>query len=58
MTTKLLTLASLLLFLGSPALAAPAPGPAAREPVQTVQASSQPQRLAWQRVGAPISLDA
>lgn len=54
----LITLAGLLLLLSSPAIAAPAPEPVASEPARTVQAPPQPQRLAWQRVGAPISLDA
>lgn len=58
MTTKLITLAGLLLLLSSPAFAAPAPEPATCEAAQTVQVPPQPQRLAWQRVGAPISLDA
>lgn len=62
MTTKLISLAGLLLMLSSPAFAATAtaqavqaPNPA--EPTQTVQAPQHPQQLAWQRVGSPISLE-
>lgn len=63
MTAKLITLAGLLLMLGSPAFAAPAQEPppqvqGASEPGQTVQAPQAPRQLAWQRVGAPLSLDA
>jgi hypothetical protein len=65
MTAKLISLAGLLLMLSSPAFAAPAPDPAvqaasASEPAQTAvsdRATQQPQRLAWQRVGSPLSLE-
>lgn len=61
MTAKLITLAGLLLLLGNPALAAntePAiQGQNAPEPTRTAQAPQQPQQLAWQRVGAPLSLE-
>ena len=53
----LISLAGLLLLLSSPAFAAPAPEPAVSEPDRTVQAPQPQQRLAWQRVGAPISLE-
>jgi hypothetical protein len=62
MTTKLLSLAGLLLMLSSPAFAAPATEqavqvPSTPEPTQTVQAPQPHQLLAWQRVGSPISLE-
>jgi hypothetical protein len=58
LTTKLISLTGLLLLLGNPAFAAPVQTPVASEPAQSVQALPPPQHLAWQRVGAPISLDA
>lgn len=62
MTTKLISLAGLLLMLSSPAFAAPdteqaVQVPSTPEPTQTVHAPQQSQQLAWQRVGAPISLE-
>ena len=61
MTTKLITLAGLLLTLSSPAIAAPDPEHAVQvqasvEAARTTQRPQQPQRFAWQRVGAPLSL--
>ena len=61
MTAKLISLTGLLLMLSSPAFAADAE-PAvqvqtAPESVQTAQAPQQPQRLAWQRVGSPLSIE-
>lgn len=62
MTTKLISLAGLLLMLSSPAFAAPVTEQAVQgaigpEPAQTVQAPQPPRQLAWQRVGSPISLE-
>lgn len=65
MTAKLIPIASLLLLLANPALAAPAESTAqapvlARQEQPSQQASPQPQpaqHLAWQRVGAPLSLE-
>lgn len=66
MTAKFITLTSLLLMLGSPAFAADSKGADAhpaeqvknlQEQPQTAQAPQQPLVLAWQRVGAPISLE-
>lgn len=62
MTAKLISLAGLLLMLITPAYADP-PAQAALAPAtgqaqgNTGQAAPQPQRLAWQRVGAPLSLE-
>lgn len=60
MTSKRLTLAALLLLSSGAALATPAQAPA--QPATAVpQARSTPtqapQLLAWQRVGAPLSLE-
>ncbi len=62
MTAKLITLAGLLLMLGSPAFATPVAEPAVqvqgtRQADRTAPAPQPPQQLAWQRVGAPISLE-
>lgn len=64
MTAKLITLAGLLLMLSSPAFADPAQAVQAQVQAQgsTEQARSAPAtpqltRLAWQRVGAPLSLE-
>jgi hypothetical protein len=59
MTTKLLSLAGLLLMLSSPSFAATAPAtqvPSAGQPSQVAPASAPVQPLAWQRVGSPLSL--
>ena len=56
-----LSLAGLLLMLSSPVFAAPAPavqGPTTGQPPQVAPASTPVQPLAWQRVGAPLSLAA
>lgn len=58
MTAKLITLAGLLLMLSSPAFADPAPAQPVQAQGSAEQATpQQPQRLAWQRVGAPLSLE-
>lgn len=64
MTAKLITLAGLLLILSNPVFAASpepavqAPGsPEAAQDSQTAQQSEETQKLAWQRVGAPLSLE-
>lgn len=64
MTAKLISIAGLLLMLSSPAFAAE-PEPAVQAPVppeqaqtaQTPQPDQSPQVLAWQRVGAPLTLE-
>lgn len=59
MTTKLKFLASLLLLVGGMALAAGARAETAPpDSTATAQAKvQQNDRLAWQRVGAPLSLE-
>lgn len=64
MTTKLISLAGLLLMLSSPLFAAAdtkqaVQVPSAPEPVQikSTEAAQPQQQFAWQRVGAPISLE-
>lgn len=62
MTAKLITLAGLLLMLSSSAFATPADtniqAPGAKEAAPAAAAPRQPQQLAWQRVGSPLSLEA
>lgn len=61
MTAKLISLTGLLLMLSSPVFAADAESAVeaqrAPEPDRTAQAPQQPQRLAWQRVGKPLSME-
>jgi hypothetical protein len=58
MTAKLITLAGLLLLMGQPVFADQAqPGQAQTSSAQAqpVQTTPCPSRLAWQRVGSPLS---
>jgi len=60
MTTKLITLAGLLLLLQGPASANSTPLELAAMPQaqSSVQATPGVQRIAWQRVGAPLAMNA
>lgn len=59
MTTKLISLAGLLLLLHAPVHADAAPLEAVATPAPTTaQTAPQAHQLAWQRVGSPLSLQA
>lgn len=60
MTTKLITLVGLLLLLQGPAAAHGAPLETAAMPhaLSSAQATPPVQRMAWQRVGAPLANNA
>ena len=59
MTTKLISLAGLLLLLHAPVHAGAAPLEALAAPAPTAtQTAPQACHLAWQRVGSPLSLQA